>query len=124
MFGDSGIAVIPDGVDLDATRGELGEVHVARGPGAEKHDVLKRVAAIDQVGRQIGMVVDADVVAPEHPRQVFRWIGLPIDVDRRIVGAHHALPNRRELIVAVEEKRFHPPHPNPLPAQRGQGDRR
>jgi hypothetical protein len=28
---------------------------------------------------------------------------------------HYALPDRRELIVAVEKKRFHPPHPDPSP---------
>jgi hypothetical protein len=30
-------------------------------------------------------------------------IGLPIDVDRRIVSAYDALPDWRELIVTVEK---------------------
>src|SRR5438105_12988435 len=67
------------------------------------------------------MVVDADIVALEHPRQFLLWIGPPIDVDRWIVGAHNAVPDRRELIVAVEKKRFHPPYPDPLPAPGGRG---
>ena len=53
------------------------------------------------------MVVDADHVALEHARQIIALERRAIDVDRRIVGAHDALPNRRELIVAVEKERFH-----------------
>jgi len=65
--------------------------------------VLERVAAVDEVRRQIRMVVDADVVALEHARQFTLRIGLPIDVDRRIVRAYDALPDWRELIVTVEK---------------------
>ena len=49
----------------------------------------------------------ADVVAFEHARQFGPLERLAIDVDRRVVGANDALPHRRELIVAVEEKGFH-----------------
>jgi hypothetical protein len=53
------------------------------------------------------MVVDAYVIALEHARQFGPLIGLSVDVDRRVVGTQNALPDRRELIVAVEKKGFH-----------------
>ena len=58
-------------------------------------------------GRHIGMIVDGDVVAVEQARQFVPLERLAVDVDRRIVGAQHPLPDRRQLIVAVEKKRFH-----------------
>ena len=47
------------------------------------------------------------VVAVEQPRQLLPLERLAVDVDRRIVGAQHPLPDRRQLVVAVEEKRPH-----------------
>src|SRR5580704_9659193 len=107
MFGDRRIAVVADDVDLDAALGHIGETHVARRPSAEKDDVLERRAALDQIGRHVGVIVDADVVAFEQDRQFGPLERLTIDVDRRIARAQNALPDRRELIVAVEEKGFH-----------------
>jgi hypothetical protein len=107
MLGDRRVAVIADGMDLDAALGELGDIHVARGAGAEKNHVLERVAFIDQIGRQIRMIVDADVVALQYGRQVGKRIGLAIDIDRRIVRARDARPYRRQLVVAVDKERFH-----------------
>ena len=69
--------------------------------------MLERRALVDQFGRHVGMVVDADVVAVEHARQFVARERLAVDVDRRIVGAQHALPHRRQLVVAVEEQGFH-----------------
>ena len=86
---------------------QLGDIHVARGAGAEKDDVLEPFASFDQRRRQVGVVVDADVVAVEQSRQLGRRERGAIDVDRRIVGAHDPLPHRRQLIVAVDEQRFH-----------------
>ena len=107
VLGNRRIAVIPDGVDFDAARRHVGKTHVARRSGAEKDDMLERGAALDQRRRQVGVVVDGDVVAVEDCRQRVLRVGLAIDVDRRIVDAKDALPDRRELIVAVEEQRFH-----------------
>ena len=70
VLGDRGVAVALDGVDANAARLELGDVHVARRAGAEKDDVLERVALRDQFGRHVGVVVDADVVAVQQPRQL------------------------------------------------------
>ena len=41
VLGHRGVAVALDGVNRDAEVFELGDVHVARGAGAEKHDVLE-----------------------------------------------------------------------------------
>ena len=49
---------------------ELRDVHVARGAGAEEHDVLELAALRHQIGRHVGMVVEADVIAVEQARQV------------------------------------------------------
>ena len=68
---------------------------------------LSCFATLDQIGRHVGMVVDRDVVAGEHQRQFVARERLGIDVDFRIVGTNHALPHRRQLVVAVEEDRFH-----------------
>ncbi len=57
----------------------------------------------------------ADVVAAEHARQLVRRERLAVDVDRRIVGAKDPLPDRRQLIVAIEEQRSHLPLPYCLP---------
>ena len=47
VLGHRGIAVALDGVDRDADVLELGDVHVARGAGAEEHDVLEMRALPD-----------------------------------------------------------------------------
>ena len=60
-----------------------------------------------QFGRHVGMVVEADVVAVEHPRQCRALERFGVDHDRRIVGPMHAGKHRVELVVAVDEDRFH-----------------
>ncbi len=115
MLGDRGVAVTLDDMDLDVARRHVGEAHIARRPGAEKNDVLERGAPVDQRRRHIGMIVDADVVAGQHARQLVRRERLAVDVDRRIAGAKDPLPDRRQLIVAIEEERPHFPLPIPPP---------
>ena len=107
VLGDSGVAVALDGVDANAARGELVDIHVARRAGAEKHDMLERGAARGQRGRQVAVIVDADRVTAEQSRQLVGGERRAMDIDRRIVGAHDLLPHRRQLIVAVDEQRFH-----------------
>ena len=53
------------------------------------------------------MIVEADVIAGEQAGQIGRLEWLAIDRDRRIVGPLHAGKDRRELVVAVDEDRFH-----------------
>ena len=65
-FGDGGIAIALDEVDLDAELGELFRVHVAARAGAEKHDVLQPGALLRDVGRQRGVVDDRDLGAVEQ----------------------------------------------------------
>ena len=92
---------------LDAELVELGDVHVARGAGSEKHDVLEAAALRDQLGRHVGMVVETDVVAVEQARQVFAVERLGIDDDRRIVVPVDPGEDRSELVVAIDEDGFH-----------------
>ena len=68
---------------------------------------LSCLQRVDQLGRHVGMVVDRDVVAGEHQRQFVARERFPVDVDWRIVGANHARPHRRQLVVAVKEDGFH-----------------
>ncbi len=107
MLGDGRVAIALDDMHGDAKLVELGDVHVARRPGAEKDDVAEIGTSPHRLGRQIGVVVEADLIASEQARDIGAVIGLMIDVDLRIVGAAHTLENRRELLVAVEEQRFH-----------------
>ena len=107
MLGDRDIAVTLDGVDANAARLDLSDIHVTRRAGAEKDDVFERAALRDQLGRHVGMVVDADVVALQQPRQLGAFKRLTVDVDRRIVATHDAFPNGSQLIVAIDEEGFH-----------------
>ena len=70
VLGHRGIAVALDGVHRDAEPPERRDVHVARRAGAEKHDVPQRATAGDLLGRQIGMIVEADVATLQEARQV------------------------------------------------------
>src|SRR6185312_1408126 len=60
-------------------------------------------------------------VATDDRRQFVALERLAVDVDRRIAGLEHALPHRRELIVAVDEDGFHVSAPRsvarPAPAR-------
>src|SRR5207244_11305059 len=53
------------------------------------------------------MIVETDVVPGEQLRQVGGLKRIGIDCDRRIIGPLHASKYRRQLIVAVDEDRFH-----------------
>ena len=86
---------------------ERRHVHVARRAGAEEHDVLERAALRDHVGRHVGMVVEADLVAVDQARQGGGVDRLGIDHDRRVVGPVDPGEDRVELVVAVDEDRFH-----------------
>ena len=79
--------------------------------------MLELFALRDLIGRQVRMVVEANVVAVEHARQLFARERLPVDVDRRVVGAIDLPPHRRELIVAVDEQGFHVPPARPAAAR-------
>ena len=107
VLGDRGVAVALDGVHLDAQRVQRRHVHVARGAGAEEHDVLEALALRHEFGRHVGMVVDADIVSRQQLRQLAtrEWLGM--DHDRRIVGPMHGGKNRLEVLVAVDEDGFH-----------------
>ena len=107
VLGDGGVAIALDRVHRDAEIAQRRNVHVARRAGAEEHDMLELPAQGDRLGRQIGMVVEADRAAGEQSRQVGARKGRRIDRDRRVVGAMHARKDRGELLVAVDEKRFH-----------------
>ena len=48
-------------IDRDADLVQCGDVHVARRASAEKHDVLECAALRHRSGRQIGMIVEADI---------------------------------------------------------------
>ncbi len=95
VLGDRGVAVALDGVHLTPSAVQRRHVHVARGAGAEEHDVLEALALRDQFGRHVGMVVEADVVAGEQARQVVGSERLGVDRDRRVVGPVHAGKDRR-----------------------------
>ena len=86
---------------------QLADIHVARSPGAEENDVAQRGALLHQAGRHVGMVVDTDVVAVENTRQLAALEGRHIHRDWRIIRPDDPLPHRRELLVAVDEQRFH-----------------
>jgi len=68
LLGDGGVAIALDGVNLDAERFDLRHVHVARGAGAEEHDVLEALALPHQIGRHVGMIVDGDFVVTDDAR--------------------------------------------------------
>ena len=106
VLGDRDVAIALDGVDADAARLELGDIHVARSPGAEKDDVLERSAAAHEFGRQIGMIVDADVIALQQPRQLGCSNFERLTTIGGSSGRTHTLPHRRELIVAIDEQGF------------------
>jgi len=107
VLGDRSVAVALDGVHFDAEPVQRRDVHVARCAGAQKDDVLEPAALGHHLGRHIGVVVEANIVAGEQPRQVggSKWIA--VDRDRRVVGTLHAGKHRRQLVVAVDEDRFH-----------------
>ena len=107
VLGHRPVAVALDGVHGDAALLQRRHVHVARRPGAEEHDVLERAALRDHVGRHVGMVVDADLVAVDQARQLGGRHRLGIDHDRRVVGPVDPGEDRVELVVAVDEDRFH-----------------
>ena len=69
--------------------------------------MLEGIALRNELGRHVGMIVDADVVALQQPRQLGALERLAIDLDRRIVGAQHLLPHRRQLIIAIDKHGLH-----------------
>src|SRR5262245_31875575 len=109
VLGHRNVAVALDGVHGHAQSIERRHVHVARGAGAEEHDVAQCRALRHQLGRHIGMVVDADVIAGEHTRQLGALERRRIHHDWGIVGPVDAGKHRVKLIVAVDEDRFHVP---------------
>ena len=86
VLGDRNVAIALDGVHGDAEAGQRRNVHVARGAGAEKNDVLELAAFGHDLGRHVGMVVEADVVAGQEPRQIGGLECIGVDRDRRVVG--------------------------------------
>jgi hypothetical protein len=70
VLGDRNVAIALDGVHGDAESGQRRNVHVARGAGAEENDVLEPAAFGHDLGRHVGMVVEADVVTGQEPRQI------------------------------------------------------
>ncbi len=77
VLGDGGVAITLDGMHLDAVPVQRRYVHVARRAGPEEHDMLEPLALDDDLGRHVGMVVDADIVARQQSRQLARleWTG-------------------------------------------------
>ena len=53
------------------------------------------------------MVVEADVITGEKGRQIAGRKSFAMDRDRRVVGPQNALEHRSELLVAIDEDRFH-----------------
>ena len=108
VLGHRGVAVALDDVHLDAARFQFADIHVARGSGAEEHDVLELLALRHQFGRHVGVVVDGDVVAGEHARQFFARkrssrltsiFGSSARITRSHTGANWSLQSRKMVFM-------------------------
>jgi len=69
--------------------------------------VLEGRALRHELGRHVGMVIDADVVAVEDMRQCGTLERFRVHHDRRIIPPVDAGKDRVKLVVAVDEDRFH-----------------
>jgi hypothetical protein len=94
-------------VDRDAARIQRRDVHVACGAGTEKNDMPQRRALRDDLGRQIGVVVQHDIVTGKDLRDGGAVVRFVINRDGRIVLPPHDREDRPELIVAVKKKGLH-----------------
>ena len=69
--------------------------------------MLEGRAQRHELGRHVGMVIDANVIARQHARQCGSLERLRVHDDRWIVRPQHASKHRVELVVAVDEDGFH-----------------
>ena len=107
-FRDRGVAIALDEVDLDAERGELVGVHVAARAGAEEDDVLEALALPRDIGRQRGVIDDADLGAAEDIRPLLgRDIRVFVDADLGIAGLALPLEDLGERIIGVDKNSAH-----------------
>jgi hypothetical protein len=107
VLGHAGIAIAPDGVDLDAPARRRSKIDEARGAGAEKNDVPKVPAAGKQVSIEEGMVVDADVEAVEEAWQPIGLAVGDVDPDGWVFRPQHALPQLDHAGEAVQKEYRH-----------------
>jgi hypothetical protein len=85
------VAITLDQVHGDTEFGELVRVHVAARAGAEKHDVLQSLALLCDIGRQGGVIDNADLGTAEDGRPLLRR-DVGIEVDLYVGIARLALP--------------------------------
>ena len=105
VLGDRRVAVALDGVNLDATRLERADIHVARSARAEKHDVLERRAKRHLLGRHEGVIVESDLITRHDLGQRGAVERLVVHRDRRVVRrAVDARVDRLKLMRCSRER--------------------
>ena len=111
MLGHAGIAIAPDGVDLDAPARRRGKVDEAGSAGAKKNDVPKVRATRQQVGIEEGMVVDADVEAIEEGWQPIGLAVGDIDLNGWVFRPPYTVPELDHAGEAVQKEYRHRDRP-------------
>ena len=111
VLGHAGIAIAPDGVDLDAPARRRGKVDEAGSAGAEKNDVPKVRATRQQVGIEEGMVVDADVEAIEEGWQPIGLAVGDVDLNGWVFRPPYTVPELDHAGEAVQKEYRHRDRP-------------
>ena len=118
VLGHRGVAVALDGVHGDAAAPGRREVDERGRPGAEEHDPPQPGAPAEDAGIEVGMVIDAGVIAGQQRRNVLRLPRRHVDRHGRVARALHACPERGHVVRAVEEDRG-PPRLLKVPGEPG-----
>ena len=112
VLGDRGVAVARDGVNLDTECVERRNIHIARGAGAQEHDVPQsaapgRTRSAGRNGRR------GDVIAREQARQIGACERLAVQRDRRVVGRRtRAKTGASSLLQSMKMDFMAPPPPS------------